>query len=92
MVVSIVNGNLNPIDLHDLIDPETNRIAVRTVNIRSDTYRVARAYMIRLEQADLEDPVMLGALAAEAKISPKEFANRYRRAATRLADEQPPEQ
>jgi 6-phosphofructokinase 1 len=86
VVVSIVNGNVHPIDLHDLIDPETNRIAVRTVNTRSDTYRVARAFMIRLERSDLEDPVMLGKLAAEAKMSPKEFAKHYRRAATRLTD------
>ena len=89
VVVTIVNGNLHPIDLHDLIDAQTNRIAVRTVNIRSDTYRVARAYMIRLERSDLDDPIMLGKLAAEAKMSPKEFARRYERAAARLADELP---
>ena len=87
VVVAIVNGNVHPIDLHDLIDPATNRIAVRTVDIRSDTYRVARAFMIRLEQSDLDDPVMLGKLAAEAKMAPKEFASRYRRAATRLTDD-----
>jgi 6-phosphofructokinase len=86
VMVTIVNGNLNPIDLHDLIDANTNRIAVRTVDIRSDTYRVARAFMIRLERADLEDPVMLRKLAAEANMEPREFAKRYDRAATRLVD------
>jgi 6-phosphofructokinase len=86
VMVTIVNGNLNPIDLHDLIDANTNRIAVRTVDIRSDTYRVARAFMIRLERSDLEDPVMLAKLAAEASMKPKEFATRYERAATRLVD------
>jgi 6-phosphofructokinase 1 len=86
VLVTIVNGNLNPIDLHDLIDPQTNRIAVRRVNTHSDTYRVSRAYMIRLELSDLEDPIMRGKLAAEAKMAPKEFAKRYRRAATRLCD------
>ncbi|MFQ5807814.1 MAG: 6-phosphofructokinase [Phycisphaerae bacterium] len=86
VLVTIVNGNLNPIDLHDLIDPKTNRIAVRTVNIRSDMYRVARAFMIRLERSDLEDPAALGKLAAEANMAPKEFAKRYGRAATRLVD------
>jgi len=85
-MVTIVNGNVHPIDLHDLIDPETNRIAIRTVDIRSDTYRVARAYMIRLERSDLEDPIMLSRLAAEARMTPKEFARRYARAATCLAD------
>jgi len=86
VMVTIVNGNLNPIDLHDLIDPRTNRIAVRTVDIRSDTYRVARAFMIRLERSDLEDPIMLARLAAEANMKPRDFARRYQRAATRLVD------
>jgi 6-phosphofructokinase len=86
VMVTIVNGNVNPIDLHDLIDPKTNRIGLRTVDIRSDTYRVARAFMIRLERSDLEDPVMLSKLAAEANMKPREFAKRYERAATRLVD------
>ena len=88
--MTILNGNLHPIDLHDLIDPRTNRIAVRTVNIESDTYEVARAFMIRLEISDLEDPVMLNKLAAEAGLSPKEFKRRYIRAASRLGHDLPP--
>ena len=90
VLVTILNGNLHPIDLHDLIDPKTNRITVRTVNIESDTYRVARAFMIRLELSDLEDPVMLNKLAAEARLSPREFKRRYIRAATRLGHDLPP--
>jgi len=92
VLVTVVNGNLNPIDLHDLIDPETNRIAVRRVDIRSDTYRVARAYMIRLELSDLDNPAMLNKLAAEAGMPPRQFAKRYRRAATRLTDGLPPDE
>lgn len=84
VLATIVHGNLNPIDLHDLIDPQTNRMGVRTVDTRSDTYQVARAYMIRLEQSDLENPEMLAKLAAQVNMKPKEFAKRYQRAATRL--------
>jgi 6-phosphofructokinase 1 len=86
VLVTIVNGNLHPIDLHDLIDPKTNRIAVRTVDITSDTYQVARAFMIRLERSDLENPEMLEKLAMHAKMEPRAFAERYRHAATRLGD------
>ncbi len=89
VLATIVNGNLHPIDLHDLIDPKTNRISVRTVNIRSDIYRVARAYQIRLECSDLEDPEMLHKLAAEVQLTPKEFIKRYQRAATRLVNDLP---
>lgn len=85
-MVSIVNGNLEPIDLHALIDPATNRTRIRQVDVRSDMYRVARAYQIRLERADLEDPEMLARLASEAQMSPDEFFKRFQRAATRLVD------
>lgn len=86
VMVSINNGNLDPIALHDMIDPATNRTRIRTVNIHSDSYRVARAYMIRLERSDLDDPDMLMRLAREAKATPEEFKARFQRAATRLVD------
>jgi 6-phosphofructokinase 1 len=88
-MVTLVNDNLVPMDFHEMIDPATNRTRVRTVNIESDNYRVARAYQIRLERADLEDPAMLAKLASEARITPEEFFTRYERAATRL-HEMPP--
>lgn len=87
VMVNIVNGNLHPIDLYDMIDPATNRTRVRQVDLNSDVYRVARAYMIRLEQADLASPEIIGRLAAEARLSPEAFREQYARAATR----QPPQ-
>ena len=53
-------------------------------DVTSDSYQVARAYMIRLEEGDLENPVMLAQLATAAKVPESEFKDRYRRAATRL--------
>lgn len=86
VMVTIIGGNLLPINLRDLVDPATNRIRVRYVDVNSDIYRIARAYMIRLERADLENPVMLAKLAAAAKTTPEEFRERYTAAATRLAN------
>lgn len=86
VMVSIVNGNLEPIDLREMVDPATNHTRIRTVDIRSDMYRVARAYMIRLERSDLEDEQVLAHLAAEACISPEEFRATFLRAATRRMD------
>ena len=85
-MVTLVNGNLHPIDFHDIIDPVTNRTQVRLVDVTSDEYAVGRAYQIRLERSDLDDPVMLARLATEARISPNEFKKRYLRAATRLCE------
>lgn len=82
VMASLVNGNLRPISLHDLIDPKTNRTRTRTVDTRSDSYRVARAYMIRLEPSDLENPEMLAKLASEARMTPEEFKQRYAHAAS----------
>jgi len=84
VLVSLVNDNMVALDLKDLVDPKTNRIRTRLVDIRSDFYKVARAYQIRLERSDLEDPVMLAKLAVEAHMSPAEFKARYLRAATPL--------
>ena len=84
VMVSFVHGNLTPMRLEDLIDPETNRIGVRLVDVQADSYRVARAYQIRLERGDLEDQGMLRRLASEAKMSPEEFLKKYEQAATRL--------
>ncbi|MBN2562256.1 MAG: 6-phosphofructokinase [Phycisphaerae bacterium] len=84
VMVTLQNGNIRPMSFADMIDPTTNRTRIRTVDINSDRYRVARAYMIRLETSDLEDRVMLARLASVAKLSEEEFAKRYRKAATRI--------
>jgi 6-phosphofructokinase 1 len=86
VMAALVNGNLQPIMLRDMINPLTNRTRTRVVDTTSDLYRVARAYMIRLEKEDLEDPEMVAALAAEAKMTPDEFRERFRRAATRRVE------
>lgn len=90
-LVALVNDNLVALDLRDLIDPQTNRIRTRLVDVRSDRYQVARAYQIRLERSDLDDPVMLAKLAVEAHLAPADFRERYMRAATRISDQEFPE-
>ncbi|MHC4088742.1 MAG: 6-phosphofructokinase [Planctomycetota bacterium] len=84
VMVSLINGNLVPVDLGTLVDLETNRTQTRLVDVHSYAYQVARAYQIRLESSDLDDPAKLAKLAAEAKMTPEAFRTRYARAATRL--------
>ncbi len=85
-LVTLVHGNIVPLDLRDMVDPKTNRTRIRLVDTQSDFYEVARAYMIRLERRDLDNADTLTRLAAEAKMSPEDFRARYTRAATRLRD------
>ncbi len=89
-MVTIVGGNLVPMDFRDLVDPVTNRTRIRMVDVHSLSYRVGRAYQIRLERSDLDDPEMLAKLAGVARLTPEEFRERYRIAATQLVDLQRP--
>ena len=76
-MVTLQAGNLVPVPFEDMIDPETNRTRIRLVDLDSYSYSVARAYMIRLEQADFESPAMLASLASEAHMTPRQFRERY---------------
>ncbi len=86
VMVAMTNGNLESIPLKNIVDPETNRTRTRLVDICSDEYLVSRAYQIRLERADLENPTMLAKLAAQAHLSPADFKAKFERAATRLSE------
>ena len=90
-MISLVNDNLVALDLDELVDSKTNRIRTRMVDVCSDRYLVARAYQIRLERGDLEDPITLAKLAVEAHMSPAEFKQHYQRAATPISELECPE-
>jgi 6-phosphofructokinase 1 len=66
-----------PLPFGSFTDPSTGRTRVREVDIRSDSYRVATEYMIRLEQEDLDDRRKLGPIAAAAGMDPAGFVQRY---------------
>ncbi len=77
VMVTLQSGNLVPMFFEEMIDPTTNRTRVRTVDVSSYSYIVARAYMIRLEKSDFENPEQLHKLAAAAKMDPEAFRRRY---------------
>ncbi|MSR47996.1 MAG: 6-phosphofructokinase [Planctomycetes bacterium] len=78
-MVAITEGHLAPMPFGSFNDPKTGRTLVRQVDITTESYKVARKYMIRLEKDDLADPAKLAALAAAAKLPPEAFVQRYRR-------------
>lgn len=84
VMVTFQHSNLCPMSFAEMVDPQTNRTRIRQVDVQSDNYKVARAYMIRLEQSDLKNPIMLAKLAAAAKMTEEEFVRRFTRASTRL--------
>ncbi len=77
VMVTLQNGNLVPMFFEDMTDPVTNRTRIRTVDVNSYSYIVARAYMIRLEKSDFENAEQLQKLAAAARMDPEAFRRRY---------------
>ena len=64
-MVSIQNGRRSSIPFTQMVD------------ITAQSYQIARQYMIRLSDEDLNDPVVLGRCAALAGLSPEAFRSRF---------------
>jgi 6-phosphofructokinase 1 len=77
VMVSMQGGHFVPIPFNDMIDPQTGRARVRSVDVKSTRYAIARSYMLRLSPADFENPDDLAKLASIAKLSPDEFRRRF---------------
>ena len=75
-MIMLKDGKSIPIKFADLMDPVTKKTRIRTVEIDSDDYHMARRYMIRLEKEDLEGE-MLQKLAAAVKMKPEDFKKRF---------------
>ncbi len=76
-MVCVEKGKMLPIPFDELLNPNTGKMNVRLVDINTDSYAVAREYMIRLEREDFEYPDQLERLAAIAKMTPEEFKKRF---------------
>ena len=76
-MVCLEDGHLKVMPFDELRDPLTQRTRVRLVDIHSESYQVARDYMIRLEKEDLADPDKKLRLATAAKMTPDEFERQF---------------
>lgn len=76
-LININAGKVDPIYFKDLLDPVTHRTKVRVVDTSSESYEVARKYMLRLEARDFEDEDTVEQLAEAGKMSPGEFRKRF---------------
>ena len=76
-MVSIQNGHFVPMYFQDILDPKTKRTRVRLVDPASESFFIARRYMLRLNRADFDDPHELAKYAATCGISLEEFRNQF---------------
>lgn len=72
-MVSIQNGRFTPIPFKDMVDPATGRTKVRMVDTESQSYRIARQYMIRLTADDLNETQIASRYAALMGVSVETF-------------------
>jgi 6-phosphofructokinase len=77
-MICIVGNEQRAVPFEDMRDPETGKTAIRMVDTNNLYYDVARRYMIRLEESDLEDEEMLKQLADSASMQPDAFKRRFR--------------
>ena len=61
-----------------MLDPATGRAKVRMVDTGSQSYQIARQYMIRLNEADFKDPATVGRYASLAGLSSDSFTQRFK--------------
>ncbi len=76
-LIALSGGHVVPVNLADLQDPQTGRVRVRMVDVTTESYEVARKYMIRLEPTDFVEP-KLSQLAAHTSLNAAQFRDAFR--------------
>lgn len=77
-VVAINRGKVIPLSFAELADKRTGRLRIRQVDVDSDSYKVARQYMVRLENEDFAEVKTTARLALIGKLNKDEFEQRFR--------------
>jgi ATP-dependent phosphofructokinase / diphosphate-dependent phosphofructokinase len=77
-MVSIQQGRFTPIPFKQMLDPATGRAKVRLVDVASESYQIARRYMIRLAPEDMADAQTVGRCASVVRLSADAFRERFR--------------
>jgi ATP-dependent phosphofructokinase / diphosphate-dependent phosphofructokinase len=77
VMVTLVNGRFQAVPFSEMLDPATGRTRVRLVDVESDQYRVARRYMVRLNDEDFADPAALASMARVVGMDVPAFRERF---------------
>ena len=75
--ICMVDSQRKAVPFEDMRAPKTGKTTIRMVDIDNLYYDVARRYMIRLENSDLEDTELLSKLAEQASMRPDAFKRRF---------------
>ncbi|MBI5780004.1 MAG: 6-phosphofructokinase [Planctomycetes bacterium] len=76
-MISLQGGKITPIYFPDIMDPATGKTRIRYVEVDTESYEVARSYMIRLEKGDFDDAGQLDKLCQTGKMTKEEFIKKF---------------
>jgi ATP-dependent phosphofructokinase / diphosphate-dependent phosphofructokinase len=76
-LVTIQGGEFLPLPFSEIVDASSGRGRRRTVDIETESYVVARKYMVRLGPRDFQDPAWVARLAAAGGLDEGAFRKRF---------------
>lgn len=76
-LITIQGGEFQGIPFDEVIDPATGRGRLRSVDIETESYQVARDYMVRIGRKDFADEDWLAKLADASNVSLQEFTAHF---------------
>jgi ATP-dependent phosphofructokinase / diphosphate-dependent phosphofructokinase len=80
-LITIQGGEFLPLPFAEVVDADSGRGRRRAVDVRTESYHVARDYMVRLGPRDFEDDVWVGKLATAGGLQDAEFRAHFARCA-----------
>jgi 6-phosphofructokinase 1 len=78
-LVTVEGGGLHPIPLAGLLEGPAGAGRRRAVDVTTESYQVARRYMVRLESRDFADADWVAKLAAAGGLSADAFRGHFAR-------------
>lgn len=76
-LITMQNGEFTPMPLSDLFDQKTGKGQHRPVDVTTESYQVARDYMVRLNARDFSDDAWLETLAKTAAVDAQTFRSQF---------------
>ena len=76
-MITTQGGEFQPVPFDEVLDPKTGRGRQRFVDVETESYRVARDYMVRIGARDFVDDTSIARLAEAAGLTRAEFISRF---------------
>jgi ATP-dependent phosphofructokinase / diphosphate-dependent phosphofructokinase len=76
-LITTLGGDFQAVPLVEALDPSTGKGRLRYVDVSTESYQVARDYMVRLGPKDFTDNDWVAQLAAAAEMSADEFKAQF---------------